>query len=316
MPVDAASTSESSERDELVATLQKKVQRLERRLEREKKVRYDTEVIADRGMRELWLANRELDDRVERRTADLKSTLEQLERASSTRKKFLSTLSHEMRTPLNGVLGMLELLTPHLSDDQGREYLQTASQSADRLHRLIRRLLDLVEVEGGNFEPKRDIISVDGFADQIRQRWQQSAAQAGHLLTVSSSIEVTELAGDSTRLHQMVDELVDNAVTHASGGLIQVKLRAIDDSLCIEVIDTGPGIDPARIDSLFINFSMVDDSTQRLNEGLGLGLSLSRRVVEAFGGTLDLESDGKTSTTARLVVPVYFMAPKSEMSDV
>ena len=115
---------------------EQRIARLERRLARERKARREAEEISEHGMRKLWLANQELDARVAERTQTLAEALEQLELANSTRDRLLATLSHEIRTPLNGVMGMLELIEAHVSGDQGQQYVEAATESADRLHQL------------------------------------------------------------------------------------------------------------------------------------------------------------------------------------
>ncbi len=283
-------------------TSDEKIARLERRLSRERQARRQAEEIADRGMRELWLTNRSLDQRVEERTADLEATLAKLQVASGSRQRFLATLSHEMRTPLNGILGMLELLTPHTSGEQAQTYLGTARESADRLHQLLARLLDLVDLETGSLRPDLRLIAGSDLADSIRDRWQLRAMRGGHLLTVSSHLEDQSFLIDDDRVSQIVDELLDNTTTHANRGAVRVVLHHDEDQLVVSVSDSGPGIDPELIEGLFSDFSMLDDSTARAHQGLGLGLGLSRRISQAMGGDLVLDSDGETYSTATLTV--------------
>ena len=278
------------------------IARLQRRLDRERKARRDAEEIAERGMRELWLTNQMLDARVSERTADLENTLDQLRVASSARERFLATLSHEMRTPLNGILGMLELLGPHLHEDRPLTYLDTARESAERLHQLLARLLDLVELETGELEPVYRPVPGRQVGESIRERWARPLLKNGQLLTVDSSLGGHVLEIDQGRIGQIVDELLDNVLAHSSAGAVHVVLRLADDKLTIEVRDTGPGIDSDHIDSLFDDFSMLDDTTARAQQGLGLGLGLCRRIAAALGGNLRLESDGTSYTTATLTV--------------
>lgn len=279
------------------------IARLERRLERERDARRQAEEISERGMRDLWLANRELDERVEERTRNLAEALEQVRVASSARDRFLSTLSHEMRTPLNGVMGMLELLSQHLAGDQGQRYLEAATESADRLFQLVTRLLDLVELDSGSFTTTRTTVDLTSLADAVRDRWQMEALRGGYLLTVMTHGE-DECWIDEPRVVQILNELIDNTLTHATPGVVRIELRSYDEGFLASVSDSGPGIAPELIAELLnSDLSMVDDSAARTAQGLGLGLGICRRIAEAVGGTLELESDGKTSSTATLAMP-------------
>ncbi len=279
------------------------IERLERRLQRERDARRQAEEISERGMRDLWLANQDLDARVEERTKDLAETLEQLRVASSARDRFLATLSHEMRTPLNGILGMLEILGPHLVGDQGNRYLDVAVESAERLLHLVSRLLDLVALDSGSFTTNRSVVTVASVADDIRDRWQTEALRSGHLLTVWTH-GLADCAIDEPRVLQIANELIDNALTHASPGALRVEIDVDELRFELSVIDSGPGISPELIPELLTaDFSMVDDSSARAAQGLGLGLGICRRIAEAIGGTLELTSDGSTGSVARLEMP-------------
>ncbi len=288
---------------EELTELATRVARLERRLKRERSAREEAEHIADKGMRDLWLANRELDQRVAERTADLEDTLQQLEKATTARDQFLSTLSHEMRTPLNGVLGMLELLEPHIATEQGLGYLVTVSESAARLNNLIARLLDIVELNSGGLIASLERISPDELLAEILERWQRPALLVGHLLTTTSYFPTdTLLEVDVARVHQIVGELIDNALNHSDPGSLQVRLAPHDAGLVVEVEDSGPGLSAEQVAAVFVDQG-VDMSAARATDGLGLGLGLSRKIAHALGGDLSLESGEANGCVAKLVLP-------------
>ncbi len=294
---------------------EKRIARLEKRLARERTARYEAEAIADRGMRELWLTNRELDKRVEERTATVQETLKKLEAADTARVRFLSTLSHEIRTPLNGTMGMLELLATHVRGDQGHAYLDSARESAERLHLLLTRLMDLVEITTGDLTLYPSPVRIDSLVGEIRSRWELAALKSGHLLSITSFFDDEILWLDSFRVMQIVHEVLDNAVTHASPGGIALRLMAEGTDLVVEVQDHGPGVAPHQIEAAFEDFGMIDTTAARAHEGLGLGLGISRRIAETMGGTLDMESDGETSTTVRLSIPARIGEPDPNSLD-
>ncbi len=296
------SSEASGERDPAA-----QIRRLERRLERERQSRLEAERIADEGMRNLWLANRELDQRVADRTAELAQTLDELHVAITARERFLSTLSHEMRTPLNGVLGMLELLEPYVVDPQEKRYLDSAIESADGLSTLLRRLLDLVELQARNIHANIAPLPTRQLTARIQGRWLKDAMRCGHLLVVQSFIDDETILTDAERLFQIVDELIDNAVAHADPGTLEVRLSEVDGWLLVEVEDAGPGMDDATLERVFEPNASDVEST-RLTQGLGLGLSLSRRLAELLGGSLSLHrietGDDNAATVARLEFPL------------
>ena len=236
---------------------EQRIARLERRLARERKARREAEEISELGMRKLWLANQELDARVAERTQTLAEALEQLELANSTRDRLLATLSHEIRTPLNGVMGMLELIEAHVSGDQGQQYVEAATESADRLHQLITRLLDLVELDSGKFQVSRSDVALRDLGEIIRERWQRRAMQSRHLLTVTVTDATAHI--DERRVLQIVDELVQNALVHATPGAVRVEFAHSADldaedgvesdgsHFEVRVCDNGPGIDPETV---------------------------------------------------------------------
>ncbi len=269
--------------------LSKSLSRFKRRLSREKAARLEAEAIADRGLRELWLANRELDKRVAERTADLERTLEELEVVTKTRENFLSALSHEMRTPLNGVLGMLELLSPYIEKDQPLTYLGAAQESADNLSVLICRMLDLVELSNGTIGISPVETTIGSLTDQITARWQHELLKTGRLLSVSSYVDGTlPVRLDVDRWHQIVNELVANTVDHADPGAVKVRIMTNGLNLVVEVEDPGPGI-VQEFDQITLTRS-ADFEANRSSDGLGLGLVFGRQMAEAMGGRLSVTS--------------------------
>lgn len=272
-----------------IEELSKSLTRFKRRLSREKAARLEAEAIADRGLRELWLANRELDKRVADRTADLARTLEELEAVTKTRENFLSALSHEMRTPLNGVLGMLELLSPYVEQDQPMTYLGAAQESAEKLSVLIRRMLDLVELSNGTIRISPVETTVGNLVDRVTARWQHELLKTGRLLSVSSYVEGALPARlDVDRWHQIVNELLANTVDHADPGSVKVRILANGSNIVVEVEDPGPGI-AQEFEQIGLTNS-ADFEANRSSDGLGLGLVFGRQMAEAMGGQLTVTS--------------------------
>ncbi len=261
-----------------------RIARLERRLERERSAREEAELIAERRMRELWLANQELDARVEERTADLSGALADLERASHARDAFLEWLSHETRTPLNGVLGMLELLEAYVDAGQGASYLGQATISARQLHRTLRRLIAWVELESDRLELAGQVLRVSDLATRLSDAWRKTLLARSQLLSIVTLGPDTPLRLDVDHLAVVADELLANIEAHAKPGLVTVTLTRVEDGMTAELVDPGPA-----------GASEPDPTFE-------LGLQLVRSLVAEMGGELEL-CLGADKGVARMWLP-------------
>lgn len=297
--------------DDALSDDAKKIARLERRVARERTARVAAEQIADDRMRELWLTNRELDKRVEERTGELEDALARLEHASTAVAGFLSNISHEMFTPLNGIVGMLELLRNHVSNDQATSYVDAALTSSERLDRLLQRILDLTEVRAGRIVAAAEATTLGALADELESAWRMPALAGRHLLTVAVDSEPDEpINVDVDRLLQIAGEFIQNAIQHGEPGVITVELDCheptdLDPSLLsVKITDGGPGFDITTAPRFTDAFARIDTSAGRATEGAGIGISLARAIAEALGGRIELSSSREIGTTACAWLPV------------
>jgi len=219
-----------------------------------------------------------------------------------------------MLTPLNGIVGMLELLAEHAHTDTTRSYVTTAQASTDRLGTLVRRLLDLVELRSGRLRPEPSLTRLGSIADHVTARWQVKTLQTGQLLTVRvDGDHADEIWVDELRVRQIVDELIGNVVIHADPGVVEVTISVdapaaeTGDSspqmLRVAVVDAGPGFDRDPLADFWSTFAKVDLSPQRATEGAGIGLGLTDQLATAMGGRREVESALGQSTRAVLIVP-------------
>ncbi|MBK6425073.1 MAG: response regulator [Blastocatellia bacterium] len=235
--------------------------------------------------------------------------------ATKAKSQFLAVMSHEMRTPLNAVLGMTHvLLTTELSDKQN-ELATTIRSSGTALAALIDDVLDLSRVEAGALVlhngPCDVRVSVRESLDVVAH----AAAEKG--LELRSSVEdgVPDIvSADGNRIRQVLLNLLSNAVKFTERGWVSIGVSAtragLDDDgvegyeLRFRVSDSGIGIPPELMGRLFESFSQLDNSTTRRHGGTGLGLAISRQIVEMMGGTISVESDGGSGSTFEVVIPV------------
>ncbi len=289
---------------------------------------YRQQVLADAEA--LKQANETLEARVERRTAELAASREEALAAARAKAAFLATMSHEIRTPLNGVVGMSTLLAETSLDLEQRDYLQTIRLSSDQLLAVINDILDFSKIESGKLELEAEPLSLRGAVEEACDIAAPRAREKGLELIIDVP-EAKEggvpsaIRGDITRLRQVLINLINNAVKFTAHGevAVHVQLRQEADAqgrsvIEFRVVDSGIGIPPERVESLFQAFTQVDASTTRKYGGTGLGLAICKRLVELMGGEIGVESQlGKGSTFwFTIAAPVAEMAPAFSHAEV
>lgn len=294
----AAQTPETA--PDQVAELEKQIVRLERRLNRERKARLEAESIAEEGMRKLFDTNTDLDRRISERTQELEAATALAQASSAAKGALIGALSHEVRTPMNGVLGMLELLRDSSVGDQQAEWLDTASSSARRMNRLFARMFELFELNGRDLSDEFESVVIDELLSDYSAFWAPKLMRRGKLLVVESFLDPGTTINTARRpCRRVLDELLSNALEHASPGSVRLEVEGKANSVRLSVTDSGPGITADRLVSLLVPFDMRTTDGWPENGGLGIGFSLAQRAAEAIGGRLLVESDG-ASTAATL----------------
>ena len=244
----------------------------------------------------------ELEHRVAERTAELAVALDHAEESDRLKSAFLATMSHELRTPLNSVIGftgiLLMGLVGPLTGEQEKQ-LTMVQDSARHLLELINDVLDISKIEAGQIELARDPFDMRTAIQKSLEKIAPMAEKKG--LTVTSVIAplVGQVVGDRRRMEQILINLLSNAVKFTERGEVRIESQVEEGWLVTRVIDTGIGIRPGDLDTLFKPFRQVDTGITRQHEGTGLGLSICKRLVEAMGGRIRAESEwGKGSRFA------------------
>jgi PAS domain S-box-containing protein len=239
------------------------------------------------------------EDLAERRHA------ERAEAENQAKSRFLALMSHELRTPLNAVLGFSQLLERQdfgpLNERQVR-YVFNIRSAGQHLLTLVNDLLDLSKVAAGRMEFRAEVVDVQSVFDDTLTSIRLAAEAKGLSLEQSVEPGLTAYA-DDVRLRQVVLNLLTNAVKFTQTGGISVKAAALGDQTCIEVTDSGIGIPTDEQSRLFVEFSQVDSSLARTQQGSGLGLALSKGLITGMGGSIKVDSEEGKGSKFSVLIP-------------
>lgn len=240
----------------------------------------------------------------------LREALKKAESATISKSEFLANMSHEVRTPLNGIMGMAQLLKATGMNEEQAEYLRLLDESARHLLSLINDILDISRIEAGRMKLEQTPFSLREIVSQSMQMHRQTAEHKGIALASSyDNAPQDSLIGDPLRIKQIILNLVGNAVKFTEKGGVTVTLEQRQDQdehllLHLTVADTGIGIGSEVMDKLFAPFTQGDSSTTRLYGGSGLGLAICRRLADLMGGRVWGESVKGEGSTFHLELPL------------
>jgi two-component system cell cycle sensor histidine kinase PleC len=240
-----------------------------------------------------------VEDFTERRRA------ERAEAENQAKSRFLALMSHELRTPLNAVLGFSQLLERRdfgpLNERQVR-YVSNIRTAGQHLLTLVNDLLDFSKVTAERMDFHAEVVDVQALVEEAFGHVRLSADEKKLSLEQSVEEGLTVYA-DNFRMRQVLLNLLSNAVKFTNAGSVTVKAEAVGEKTCIEVTDTGVGIPNEMLPRLFSEFSQVDSSITRAQQGTGLGLALSKRLVLGMGGSINAESREGEGSTFTVLMP-------------
>jgi signal transduction histidine kinase/DNA-binding response OmpR family regulator len=265
-------------------------------------------------------AHDELEERVAARTAELNVALRTAEEANTAKSRFLANVSHELRSPLNGILGLNEMMIENGLPAPQRRLAELLQHSAEGMLAIVNDLLDLAKTEAGHFEVEERVFDLIALVQETVQLHQpRAAAKELHLSTVLAPGLPAWVKGDPIRLRQVLANLIGNAVKFSTRGQVAVTGEPITApegrvGVCFTVRDDGPGIAPEDQQRIFEPFVQGDTSNTRAHGGTGLGLSICREIVVRMGGEIQLESTPGRGSTFRFTLTFEPAPPPAEVS--
>jgi diguanylate cyclase (GGDEF)-like protein/PAS domain S-box-containing protein len=256
--------------------------------------------------------NENLEKKVMERTEELEKLNRELDRANQLKGRFIANMSHELRTPLNSILGfsdvILDRIFGELSENQER-YVRNIHSSGKHLLELINNVLDLARIEAGKYEMVYETFPVDDVVSDVVNIMKSLAEKKFIEISVSIGEDISNITADRVKLKQILYNLLSNAIKFTpEGGMVGVDV-AKEDSMGIESVkfsvwDTGIGIGPEDKERIFDEFEQANSSYSRKYGGAGLGLALTKKLVELHGGNITVESTLGEGSTFSFLIPV------------
>lgn len=245
--------------------------------------------------------------------SELDDNAGELQRASELKTRFLSNMSHEFRTPLASIISLADILLCRLDGDltsEQEKQVKFIKTSAESLHGVVNDLLDIAKIEAGKMDVLPSAFHVSDLFTTLKRTFQPLARPAEVELVFASSDGIPMLYTDEVKLLQILRNFVSNALKFTERGHVRVSASAVGaKEVAFAVSDTGIGIAPEHIELIFAEFSQIRGNYQSTKHGTGLGLSLSRKLAQALGGHINVESQLGVGSTFSATIPLVYSGP-------
>ncbi len=239
-------------------------------------------------------AIQEVEKEVYRWIVKRKNEIEQMKRMEKFRKEFLGNVSHELKTPLNNLYGLLETLIDGGINDPNVNltYLKKALNNTERLSAIIKDLSDISAIENGQITLQKEDFSIYDLTREVISYFNEKASQKNIKLDFKKGADKDfQVNADKNRIRQVLSNLIENAINYSYKGChVQIGFYDMEDKILVEVTDNGPGIAREHLDRLFERFYRIDPARSRENGGSGLGLAIAKHIIEAHDQIIHVRS--------------------------
>jgi len=234
--------------------------------------------------------------------------VEEIKRSDALRRELVANVSHDLRTPLSSIRGYVDTLLlkdNDLDPPTRRDHLTIIQRAVEKLTRLVGQLFELSKLDARQNQPQHEPFAINELVHDVVQKFEPLAAQRGINLSMGSPQRAVLIEGDVAMIERAVENLIDNALRYTpERGRVLVSAEQQDRFACVSISDDGPGIPADEAANIFDRFYRVDKSRSAASEGAGLGLAITRKIVEAHGGSVSVESEIGVGSTFTIKLPL------------